>query len=238
MNEILHKNESRGLADHGWLLSRHTFSFADYHNPQRMNFGLLRVLNDDIVNPSMGFGTHPHANMEIVSIPLAGSLRHQDSMGNEHVVSVGEVQVISAGTGLSHSEYNNSDQEDVAFLQIWVHPKEKEITPQYGQLSFDIAERENRFQVLVSPQASDKTIWINQDAWFSMAKIDAGKQVRYEKHLKKNGVYFFVIEGKLNIDGHSIEERDGLGLTQGEDHLACAETEVQLLAIEVPMTQN
>ena len=238
MNEILHKNESRGLANHGWLLSRHTFSFADYRNPQRVHFGLLRVINDDIVKPSMGFGTHPHENMEIVSIPLAGSLRHQDSMSNKHVISAGEVQIMSAGSGLTHSEYNNSDTEDAKFLQIWVFPKERDITPRYGQQSFYAADRQNRFQVLVSPQASDETIWINQDAWFSMADFEAGKQTSYQKQLKENGVYFFVIEGNVKIDGHSIERRDGLGLTQGESYLVEAETDVQLLAIEVPMSQS
>lgn len=237
MNEILHKNESRGLADHGWLLSRHTFSFANYYNRQRMNFGLLRVINDDIVNPSMGFGTHPHENMEIVSIPLAGSLRHQDSMGNKHVIATGEVQIMSAGSGLTHSEYNNSDQDDVNFLQIWIFPKEKNIPPRYGQKLFDKADRQNRFQTLVSPEKSSESIWINQDAWFSMANLDAGKQTHFEKHLKESGVYFFVIEGNVQIDGHSLEQRDGLGLEQGKNYLIQAETDVQLLAIEVPMSQ-
>lgn len=235
MNGILHKNESRGLADHGWLLSRHTFSFADYHNPQRVRFGLLRVINDDIVKPEMGFATHPHENMEIVSIPLAGALRHQDSMGNRHVISAGEVQIMSAGTGLTHSEYNNSAKDDVKFLQIWVFPKEKQITPRYGQLRFDAADRHNRFQVVVSPQASDATIWINQDAWFSMVNLDAGKQTRYQKKREENGVYYFVLEGQVNIDGHAMARRDGLGLTQGDNSLVRAETDVELLAIEVPM---
>lgn len=238
MNEILHKNTSRGLADHGWLISRHTFSFANYYNAQRMDFGLLRVINDDIVKPSMGFATHPHENMEIVSIPLAGSLRHQDSMGNKHLISAGEVQIMSAGSGLTHSEYNNSDQEDAKFLQIWVFPKEKNIPPRYGQLGFEATDRKNRFQVLVSPKACNETIWINQDAWFSMADIAAGKQTSYAKQINDNGVYFFVIEGEVEIDGHIIERRDGLGLSHGENHLVKAETDVQLLAIEVPMFQS
>ncbi len=238
MNEILHKNETRGLADHGWLKSRHTFSFANYYDPERTNFGLLRVINDDIVKPSMGFGTHPHENMEIVSIPLVGSLRHQDSMGNKHVISAGEVQIMSAGTGLTHSEYNNSDLEDVKFLQIWVFPKEKNIQPRYGQLLFNTEDRQNKFQVLVSPKVSDTTIWINQDAWFSMADLEAGKQTRYVKQINSNGVYFFVIEGEGDIDGHAIEQRDGLGLSHGESHIVKAKTDIQLLAIEVPMSHN
>lgn len=236
MKEILHKNKSRGLADHGWLLSRHTFSFADYHNPHRMNFGLLRVINDDIVKPSMGFGTHPHENMEIVSIPLAGSLRHQDSMGNKHVIKAGEIQIMSAGSGLTHSEYNNSDKDDVNFLQIWVFPKERDIEPRYGQLYLDRNDRQNRFQVLVSPEASEEKIWINQDAWFSMADIEAGKQITYQKNHNDNGVYFFVIEGRLKVDGNEIERRDGLGLEQGENFSVRAESDAQLLVIEVPMT--
>lgn len=236
MNGILHKNDTRGLADRGWLISRHTFSFASYYDPERVNFGLLRVINDDIVQPSMGFATHPHENMEIVSIPLVGSLRHQDSMGNKHIISAGEVQIMSAGTGLTHSEYNNSAEQDVQFLQIWVLPKEKNIQPRYGQLRFNADERKNRFQTMVSAKASDKTIWINQDAWFAMTDLEAGKQTKYTKQKKNSGVYFFVIEGEVEVDGHLMERRDGLGLTDAESHLVSATTETQLLAIEVPMT--
>ncbi|TKB07126.1 pirin family protein [Desulforhopalus sp. IMCC35007] len=237
MKSDYHKNESRGLADHGWLVSRHTFSFADYYNPERMNFGLLRVLNDDIVKPAMGFATHPHDNMEIVSIPLSGSLRHQDSMENKHIISTGEVQIMSAGSGLTHSEYNNSPVEDVNFLQIWVLPRNRDIAPRYGQKLFDLSERRNRFQVLVSPRASEKTIWINQDAWFSRADIDVGQQVRYEKHNKEYGVYFFIIEGNVSIDGNALNRRDGLGLHGREVHTVLAATSAEILAIEVPLTQ-
>ena len=238
MNYVLHKSETRGSADHGWLLSRHTFSFADYYNPERMNFGLLRVINDDIVKPSMGFGTHPHENMEIVSIPLIGSLRHQDSMGNKHVINAGEVQIMSAGSGLTHSEYNNSEKEDVNFLQIWVFPKDKNIPPRYGQRYFDSADRQNKFQVLVSPQKSEDEIWINQDAWFSMADLEAGKEINYQKHLNANGVYFFVVEGSVDIEGTSLERRDGLGLEHGESLTIKAKSNTQLLVIEVPMSRH
>ena len=237
MNATYHENESRGLADHGWLLSRHTFSFANYHNSKRMNFGLVRVLNDDIVEPTMGFGTHPHDNMEIISIPLSGSLRHQDSMGNKHIISTGEVQIMSAGSGLTHSEYNNSSSEDVNFLQIWVLPKERDITPRYDQKVFDVSNRNNRFQILVSPQVSEETVWINQDAWFSRADIEAGKQIVYEKKGKENGVYFFVIEGDATISGNVVHRRDGLGIKGGETHAVTAKTNTQLLTIEVPLTQ-
>jgi len=235
MKPMYHENQSRGLADHGWLKSRHTFSFADYYNPERMNFGLLRVLNDDIVTPSMGFGTHPHENMEIISIPLSGALRHQDSMDNKHIISTGEVQIMSAGSGITHSEYNNSSSEDVNFLQIWVQPKERDITPRYDQKVFDEGNRKNRFQLLVSPENSEETVLINQDAWFSLADIEAEKQVAYEKNDKKNGVYFFVIEGNVKIEGHDIKRRDGLGLIDGETYPVFAQTKTQLLAIEVPL---
>jgi redox-sensitive bicupin YhaK (pirin superfamily) len=235
MKPMYHENQSRGLADHGWLKSRHTFSFADYYNPERMNFGLLRVLNDDIVTPSMGFGTHPHENMEIISIPLSGALRHQDSMDNKHIISTGEVQIMSAGSGITHSEYNNSSSEDVNFLQIWVLPKERNIIPKYDQKVFDEGNRRNRFQLLVSPEKSEETVLINQDAWFSLADIEAEKQVAYEKNDKKNGVYFFVLEGKVKIDGHDIKRRDGLGLIDGETYPIVAQSKAQILAIEVPL---
>lgn len=236
MNYIYHENESRGLADHGWLISRHTFSFAAYHNPERMNFGLLRVLNDDIVKPSMGFGTHPHENMEIISIPLSGSLRHQDSMGNQHVISAGEVQIMSAGSGLTHSEYNNSSSEDVNFLQIWVMPKEKNITPRYDQKFINDVDSKNEFQLIVSPHDSAETVRINQDAWFSLADIEVGPELPYEKWDKENGVYFFLLEGDAAIDGHQLRRRDGLGLMEGETYSVHARTSARLLAMEVPLT--
>ncbi len=235
MKPMYHENQSRGLADHGWLKSRHTFSFADYYNPESMNFGLLRVLNDDIVTPSMGFGTHPHENMEIISIPLSGALRHQDSMGNKHIISTGEVQIMSAGSGITHSECNDSSSEDVNFLQIWVLPKEKDITPRYDQKLFDEGNRKNRFQLLVAPENSEETVLINQDAWFSLADIEAEKQVVYEKNDKKNGVYFFVIEGNVNIDGNAVKKRDGLGIVDGKTYPIVAQSKAQILAIEVPL---
>ena len=235
MKSIYHQNESRGLADHGWLKSRHTFSFAGYYNPERMNFGLLRVLNDDIVKPSMGFGTHPHENMEIISIPLSGSLLHQDSMGNTHVISAGEVQIMSAGSGITHSEYNNSSSEDVNFLQIWVLPKERDINPRYDQKIFDAADRKNMFQLLAAPEKSEETVLINQDAWFSLADIEAEQEVTYKKNNIKNGVYFFVIEGNAKIGGRDVKKRDGLGVIDGLTYPVFAQTKTQLLAIEVPL---
>jgi redox-sensitive bicupin YhaK (pirin superfamily) len=238
MKNQLHIADSRGLADHGWLFSRHTFSFADYYAPQRMNFGLLRVLNDDIVKPSMGFPTHPHENMEIVSIPLSGSLRHQDSMGNKHVITSGEVQVMSAGTGLTHSEYNNSDKDDVIFLQIWVYPKEKNIAPRYGQKLFNTADRLNRFQTLVSPEKSSESIWINQEAYFSMAGVDAATTISYQNNKAENGLYFFIIEGQVEINSQKLKSRDGFGLTQGGNVKITALSKAQLLCIEVPLNNG
>lgn len=237
MTQILHKADSRGQADHGWLQSRHTFSFADYHDPERMGFGLLRVINDDIVKPGMGFGTHPHENMEIVSIPLSGSLRHQDSMGNRSIITTGEVQALSAGSGITHSEYNHSSEEDVRFLQIWVFPKERDIRPRYNQRRFDPQGRKNRFQPLVSPVKAADTLWINQDAWFSLAAMDAGSEIRYTQQLPTNGVYFFVISGELDISGQQLETRDGLGVTDGTPFPIKAARPAELLAIEIPLNR-
>jgi len=235
MKTILHKADSRGRADHGWLVSRHTFSFANYHNPERMNFGLLRVINDDIVKPSMGFGTHPHENMEIVSIPLSGSLKHQDSMGNRHIITAGEVQVMSAGSGLTHSEYNNSDRDEVNFLQIWVFPKARDITPRYGQQLFERNDRRNRFQTLVSPEKDSAAIWINQDVWFSQASLGAGMTIDYRKKRAENGLYFFIIDGRIEIGGHELERRDGLGLTDEDQVQIKAQTQAEVLCIDVPL---
>ena len=235
MSTIYHENRSRGLAEHGWLISRHTFSFANYYNPQRMNFGLLRVLNDDIVKPSMGFGTHPHDNMEIISIPLSGSLRHRDSMGNTHIISTGEVQIMSAGSGITHSEYNNSPVEDVNFLQIWVLPQHRDIVPRYDQKVFDAKKRQNRFQLVVSPLHNEETVWINQDAWLSLADIDGAQQIIYEKKRPGHGVYFFVLEGDGSIDGNLMHRRDGLGLEDRANHRILANTDTSILAIEVPL---
>lgn len=236
MTLTLHTADSRGLADHGWLHSRHTFSFANYYDPERIRFGLLRVINDDIVQPSMGFGTHPHENMEIVSIPLAGSLRHQDSMGNQHIITAGEIQIMSAGSGLTHSEYNNSDSEDVNFLQIWVYPDKKDIAPRYGQQRFDKADRRNRFQLVVSPERDTLAIWINQQAWFSMADLDAETSITYHRKSEKSGLYFFIIDGDLSIAGHTVKRRDGLGLTDTADVELTARSPAEVLCIEVPMS--
>ncbi len=198
MNTVVHKSDSRGSADHGWLRSRHTFSFAGYHNPDRVHFGALRVLNDDTVSGGNGFGTHPHDNMEIISIPLFGDLEHKDSTGTGEVIKTGDVQIMSAGSGLRHSEFNHSKEEEVQFLQIWVFPKERDITPRYEQKTFDPEDRMNKFQTVVSPEGAD-ALWINQDAYFSLANLDAGMELSYEVKKPGNGVYFFVLNGEINI---------------------------------------
>ncbi len=233
MSKIIHRADSRGTAAHGWLHSFHTFSFAGYHNPERMGFGTLRVLNDDVVQPSQGFGTHPHENMEIISIPLAGSLRHKDSMGNVHVIRTGEVQVMSAGTGITHSEYNNSDEDPVNFLQIWVLPKLNNIEPRYDQDIFEKADRQNKFQLVVSPDGRGDSLAINQDAYFSLAEIDAGKSVQYSPHQTGNGTYLFVLEGQIEVDGEQLSKRDALGLWVNAPMDINASEDTQLLSIEV-----
>jgi redox-sensitive bicupin YhaK (pirin superfamily) len=235
MKKTVHKADTRGVAEHGWLSSRHTFSFAGYHDPERMGFGLLRVINDDTVQPGMGFGTHPHENMEIVSIPLTGELRHQDSMGNTQHIKAGEVQIMSAGTGITHSEYNASDSEVVTFLQIWVMPKEMNIEPRYDQKLLIAAESQGRFQVVVSPDRNDSSVWINQNAWFSLGHFNPGGAVSYSVNRPGNGVYFFVVEGSATVAGEKLERRDGLGIEDTSDIDISSLDDSQLLAIEIPM---
>jgi hypothetical protein len=235
MARIVDTSGSRGTANQGWLYSRHTFSFANYHNPERMGFGLLRVINDDVVEASMGFGTHRHENMEIISIPLTGSLRHKDSMGNQHVIRAGEIQVMSAGTGIEHSEYNDSDDDEVNFLQIWVIPKELNIQPRYDQREIDAGYSNNEFQPIVAPMGTEGVVNINQDAYFSIANIDADTTIVYKKSNSLNGVYFFLIKGKLNIGNNSLSERDGLGITEEENIEIISQEKSSLLCMNVPM---
>lgn len=235
MRSVIHKADSRGLADHGWLNSRHSFSFASYHNPERVRFGLLRVLNDDIVQPGEGFGTHPHDNMEIISIPLNGALAHKDSTGNEHIINTGDVQIMSAGSGLYHSEYNASKKELVNFLQIWVFPKLHDIEPRYDQRTFSAHDRENKFLTVVSPERSADTLWINQDAYFSLGTIEKGKTVRYDIKNSGNGLYIFVIEGKVNAEGILLGRRDAAGLEDITTVNLTADKNSEVLLIDVPM---
>ncbi len=235
MKTTIFKAGSRGHADHGWLNSYHTFSFAEYHDPERVRFGLLRVVNDDLVSPGQGFGTHPHDNMEIVSIPLKGALAHKDSTGNEKVIYTGDVQIMSAGSGLYHSEYNASKTEPVSFLQIWVFPKERDISPRYEQKTFDTAHRANKLQVVVSPAKDDGALWINQDAWFSLCDLEKGKSLDYTQNNKNSGVFIFLLEGNINTAGESLERRDAIGVTGADSINITANENSEILVIEVPM---
>jgi redox-sensitive bicupin YhaK (pirin superfamily) len=235
MKSIVHKADTRGVAEHGWLSSRHTFSFAEYRDPERMGFGLLRVINDDVVQPDMGFGTHPHENMEIISIPLTGGLRHHDSMGNTQHIKAGEVQIMSAGTGLTHSEYNGSDSEAVNFLQIWVIPKERDIEPRYGQKLFSADERQGQFQNVVSPDMNDGGVWINQDAWFWLGDFKAGQSDTYTVTRAANGAYFFVLDGAVAIAGEQLERRDGIAIEDVANVDFEATGACQLLVMDVPI---
>jgi quercetin 2,3-dioxygenase len=235
-NIILHKAETRGDADHGWLHSRHTFSFANYYNPRRMNFGALRVLNDDRVEAGMGFGTHPHDNMEIVSIPLEGDLEHKDNMGNITVIKNGDLQVMSAGTGITHSEYNKNNDMLVKFLQIWVLPNKKDVKPRYDQITLNSADRHNRLQQILSPNSNDEGVWIYQDAWFHLGRFDENVSSDYTIKKNGNGVYVFIITGNFTIDGNILNERDGLGIWNTDKFSIKANSpDSEILLMEVPM---
>ncbi|QSE96457.1 pirin family protein [Fulvivirga lutea] len=237
MKTVLHKAETRGHANHGWLDSHHTFSFANYYNPERVHFGVLRVLNDDIVAPSRGFGTHPHDNMEIVSIPLSGDLKHKDSMGNEAIIREGDVQVMSAGTGIFHSEFNANDDKEVRFLQIWVFPNKKNVEPRYDQISIRDVEKKNEFYQVLSPNKDDQGVWVHQDAWFNLGKFDKGVETEYCLNKADNGVYAFILEGEVEINGQKLTKRDGLGISE-TDKLSVKATSdnARVLLMEVPMT--
>ena len=236
MNKVLHKAETRGHANHGWLDSHHSFSFASYHNPERVHFGVLRVLNDDIVHPGKGFGTHPHDNMEIISIPLKGDLEHKDSMGNTAVIREGDIQIMSAGTGVSHSEYNKNADKDVNFLQIWIFPKVKGVEPRYDQRPIHEMAVKNKFYQILSPNPDDQGVWINQDAWFYMGDFDEGANDNYTINKSNNGVYIFVLEGSAIINGQQLDKRDGLGIWDTDDIELHANSNAKILLLEVPMT--
>ena len=237
MRSLLHKATTRGHANHGWLESYHSFSFANYFNPERMQFGALRVLNDDTVAAGMGFGTHPHKNMEIISIPLEGDLEHKDSMGNTAVIRSGDIQVLSAGTGITHSEYNKNRDQQVKFLQIWVLPNKQNVTPRYDQMRLDIKDRKNKLQQVLSPSPDDAGVWIHQTAWFHMAQLDAGKSVQYElKAPTANGVYAFVLDGEVQINEQPLVTRDGYGVWEVEHLSINATKDTELLLLEVPMS--
>lgn len=238
MKTVIHRANTRGHANHGWLDSHHTFSFAGYYNPDRMNFGVLRVLNDDVVSEGRGFGTHPHDNMEIISIPLEGDLEHKDSMGNTTVIRQGDVQVMSAGTGIYHSEYNKNADQPVRFLQIWVFPNKKDVTPRYDQITLDPNKLHNQLSQVLSPNPEDDGVWVHQNAWFHMGGLEAGFETTYKLKDPANGVYAFVIEGDVTINGQALHQRDGLGVWETDELTLKADSNARVLLMEVPMQLN
>jgi len=232
---VLHRADTRGAADFGWLKARYTFSFANYHDPKRIHFGVLRVLNDDVVDAGMGFGTHPHDNMEIITIPLEGAIAHKDSMGNGSVIHAGDIQVMSAGSGITHSEYNHFKDQAARLLQIWVFPNKKNVEPRYGQVRLDISQQQNRFQQIVSPDPNDEGLWIHQDAWFHLGRFEKGIELDYHLRRPENGVYIFVIKGEVQVNGQALFTRDGLGI-YGEEtvHFISGADETQILLMDIP----
>jgi redox-sensitive bicupin YhaK (pirin superfamily) len=235
MKKIIHRAADRGIQDHGWLKAAHSFSFAQYHDPSKVHFGLLRVLNDDIIAPGMGFGTHGHENMEIVTIPLKGILAHKDSLGSEGNITFGEVQVMSAGSGIRHSEFNGSSTEETSLLQIWVFPKKRNIQPRYDQMRYDLEKTKNSFLTLVSPKEGENIMWINQDAFFSMGTFDSGKESYYNIQHPANGAYVFVIEGQAELDGTLLNTRDAMGVYDIDTLEFKFSENSRVLIIEVPM---
>lgn len=235
MKTIYHKATTRGHADHGWLDTHHTFSFANYYNPERMNFGVLRVLNDDVVEGEMGFGEHPHQDMEIISIPLEGKLSHGDSMGNKGTISKGEVQVMSAGTGVVHSEQNADAHKPVKFLQIWIIPNEMGVEPRYDQITMSGKDNPNDFQQIVSPNKNDEGAWIYQDAWMFLANFEKGKAKEYKLKNQNNGVYVSIIEGKVIINNQVLDKRDGYGISVVDSFVVESLENSEILVMEVPM---
>ena len=235
MNIMIHKSESRGHANHGWLDTYHTFSFGMYHDPSRIHFGMLRVLNDDFVIGGAGFGKHSHDNMEIISIPLQGSLAHSDSTGNEGIISTGDVQIMSAGSGIQHAEYNASETELVNFLQLWIFPKERNISPRYDQLTFNKEQLRNRLYNIVSATEKEGTLWINQDAELYLGEFDATIDISHAIKSANHGIYVFVIEGSVTIGDITLNKRDGIGIYDADSVFATVHEQSKILLIEVPM---
>jgi len=235
MKTKLHKSETRGHANHGWLNTHHTFSFANYYNPERVHFGALRVLNDDWIAGGEGFGKHPHDNMEIITIPLKGAVEHQDSMGNKGIINAGEIQVMSAGTGIFHSEYNPNKDIELELLQIWVFPNKRNVTPRYDQQSLADLEKVNEFYQILSPNPADQGVWIHQQAWFNLGDLSAGWEGSYKLNNPESGVYVFVIEGEATVAGNELSRRDGLGVSETNEIQISVKSESKILIMEVPM---
>lgn len=240
MKTIIHRAGDRGHADHGWLNAHHSFSFANWYDENKIQFGMLRVLNDDIVAAGQGFGTHPHNNMEIITIILKGTLQHKDNMGNGSVIRPGDVQLMSAGTGVLHSEFNPSTTEDVNLFQLWIFPKENGIIPRYDQKTFDSNQRKNKIQLIASGFKKDAELYIHQDAAISIAKLDSGRTLNYDVNKNGNGVYLLVIEGTIEINGELLSKRDAIGITESNSFSIKSKSDKdnysdEILIIEVPM---
>lgn len=235
MKTILHKADSRGHANHGWLNAYHSFSFASWFNPERVQFGMLRVLNDDTIAAGMGFGTHPHDNMEIITIPLEGDLAHKDSMGNASVIKTGDIQVMSAGTGIQHSEFNPNADLLTKLFQIWLFPKYRNVVPRYQQITLDVAKQKNNFAQILSPNEEDEGVWIYQDAWFHLADFDKDFSKTYEIKKEGNGMYVFVISGTITVNGQELETRDGYGIWDFQNLDFVATSDAKFLLMEIPM---
>ena len=236
MKTIYHSAETRGNANHGWLKANHSFSFAQYYDPKRMNFGALRVLNDDTIAPGKGFGTHPHDNMEIITIPLKGDLEHKDSMGNVGAINEGEIQVMSAGTGVYHSEYNKNQDKPINLLQLWVIPKTRNVKPRYDQKSLREYKKTNAFYQVLSPNEDDDGMWIHQDAWFHMGEFNRATETEYINKKQGNGVYIFVIEGTFKIGDQKLNQRDAMGVWEANKISVVAQPDSKLLLVDVPMS--
>ena len=235
MNTILHKASERGTADYGWLKPNYYFSFSQYHDPSKVHFGLLRVLNDDFIAGGGAFPKHPHENMEIVTIPLSGAIEHNDTTGGKGIIKAGDIQIMSAGKGIQHAEANASKTDPVTLFQVWVYPKVKNIDPRYDQRNFNINDRINKWQVVVSPLENDNALWINQDARFSMTKLEAGKTMDYSNGFKGNGVYLVIINGSADVNGQTLNKRDAIGISGTDTFSILAKEDTEILAIEVPM---
>jgi len=234
MKTLIHKSNTRGHANHGWLDAHHSFSFGQWYNPERVHFGKLRVLNDDIVKAGFGFGKHPHDNMEIITIPLSGALEHKDSTGGHGVIAKNDVQVMSAGSGIEHSEFNHSKTEDVNLFQLWIFTNKENVAPRYDQQTFSATDRQNKFQTVVSPFGNDG-LWIYQDAWISLGNFDAGNSSSYQVKKQGNGIYLLVIEGEVEIDGNILSKRDAIGIWDTDTINILSKTNTEILLVEVPM---
>lgn len=238
MKKIIHKSDSRGHANHGWLKTHHTFSFANYYDPERIQFGVLRVLNDDWIAAGQGFGTHPHDNMEIITIPLTGDLEHKDSMGNAGIIRNGEIQVMSAGSGIQHSEFNANDKEDLTLLQIWLFPNKQNVEPRYDQISIKELQKENDFFQIISPNKDDQGVWIHQEAWFHLGHLKTVWSGQYNLKGKNHGVYIFMIDGEAIIEDENLQKRDGIGIYETENINISTKKDSTILIMEVPMNIN